>query len=261
MSLHDAYARRTPYELAFPDGATALELAARVEDEARALGVDAHAPGAFLALGAVQAFARGLSGPDAPPGALPQLAALAFHSVHLARAGCPLYLLSTHAARYLVEGAPPGDPAPPTPAGYLQLPRHLFWAELSEGAAPESVDGLFWTATPAGTLHVMLVTGVRPERPGIAVIQLPEAPLADAATWLGAAVREDGPDFGSALPGGDLDGLYAFRAAGEALKLVGRLFAYVQAVPEALEDRLPEAASPPGPTPSSLPFKRVVLHA
>jgi hypothetical protein len=242
-------------------------------------------------MGAVASYVGGLREPDAEPGAIHRYGALVYHAVHFMRAGCPLFLLTTHAARYLVEGSPEGDPEPPAPAGYLQLPQHLFWAETAEATAagaaaadvaaaeaaaaearaagpdvggkqaPESIDGIFWTATESGVLHTMLVTGVRPDRPGLGVIPLPEAPLADASAWIAADVRADGEDFSATLPGSEHDRLLSFRAAGEALKLLARFFAYVGAVPSALERK--EAPSVdgghPAPRASGLAYARVVL--
>jgi hypothetical protein len=295
MSLHDAYARLTPYELVFPDPSAAKDLIARIDEESAGRGADPTDPQQFVTMGAVASYVGGLREPDAEPGAIQRYGALVYHAVHFIRAGCPLFLLTTHAARYLAEGAPEGDPEPPAPAGYLQLPQHLFWAE-SAGAtaaeaaaggvaaagvateataaeapaagpdvtgkqAPESIDGIFWTATESGVLHTMLVTGVRPDRPGLGVIPLPEAPLADASAWLAADVRADGEDFSATLPGSELDRLLSFRAAGEALKLLARFFAYVGAVPSALERK--EARSVDGghaaPRASGLAYARVVL--
>jgi hypothetical protein len=276
MSLHDAYARLTPYELAFPDPSAATELIARIDEESAGRGADPTDPQQFVTMGAVASYVGGLREPDAEPGAIHRYGALVYHAVHFVRAGCPLFLLTTHAARYLVEGVPEGDPEPPARAGYLQLPQHLFWAETAEATAadppaadpyaagnqaPESVDGIFWTATESGVLHTMLATGVRPDRPGLGVIPLPGAPLADASAWIGADVRADAADFSAALPGSELDRLLSFRVAGEALKLLARFFAYVGAVPSALERK--EAPSVDGghpvPRASGLAYARVLL--
>lgn len=257
MSLHDAYARRTPYELAFGDPAAAEELVRRVDEEAAERGGDPDDPTSLVTMGAVADFVRAIEGPERPPEARPSYEALVFHGVHFTRAGCPLYLLTTPAARYLVEGSPPGRPAPPDRAGYLQLPQHLFWTDEPAGAAPESVDGVFWTVA-AGRLHAMLATGLRPDRPGLAVVPLPAAPLAEAETWLDIDARAAGRDFESDLPGGELDVLYAFRTAGEVLKLLARFFAYVDHLPRAVERRAAERGAG-GPVPSALDFGRVTL--
>lgn len=271
MSLHDDYARLTPFELLFADPADAEALWAAVSEESEGRGADVHDPQAFVTMGTVTDFIRSVEGDEAPSEAILQYGALAFQAMHQARAGTPVYLLSIHAARYLVEGAPPGDPEPPTPAGYLQLPRHLFW--LEDGSeVPQSVDGVFWKVSVAGRgegalLHTLLATSVRPDRGGVGVVPLPEAPLADAPAWLAVDVRGDGADFGTALPGAEIDRLYAFAAAGEVLKLLARFFAHLRNVPAAASRKEPvdEAGSgvSPGknaPEPSALPYVRVNLE-
>ncbi len=121
---------------------------------------------------------------------------------------------------------------------------------------------------------------MRPDRPGVGVIPLPEAPSRDASTWLQAQVRADGqdPDFTSSIPGADMDGLYGIHAAGEPLKLLARFFALLDAEPGRVERRgvaedgtpprerdqerpeLPgdsgDVTSPaePGPVPSAIPY-------
>lgn len=224
MGFHDAYLRRTPYELAFPG---------------------AGAPG----------------GPSAHVAApLQEFGALAFHAVPFERAGCPVLLLDTALCRALAgawEGT--GTPEPPGPAGYVQLPRQLFWARAVPGEPPEPVDGFFWTVSANRVLHLLLASGLRDGRPGLSVAPVAEAPLAEAADWLAATVRDEGSDFATTLPGGELQGLYSFVAAGEVLKLAARLFAHLAAVPGAAR---PGAAGPEGatPAPSKLPYRRVTLE-
>jgi hypothetical protein len=86
-----------------------------------------------------------------------------------------------------------------------------------------------------------------------------------------------GEDFGTTLPGGELDGLYSLTASGEVLKLAARLFAYERAVPGAVEKHLPPSdghavtedggadegngkGEGRGPEPSRLPYRKVVLR-
>lgn len=263
MSLHDEYARVTPFEIAFHDEEVVDRLLDEIREETTSRAVDPQLPGVFITLGAVGDFVRELKAPDAPEEAAHQLGALLFHAVHFAREGRPLYLLRTAATRYLIEGAPAGRPRPPSPAGYLQLPQHLFWMDGAGEGAPESIDGLFWFASDQGMLHVLPVTGLLPDRMGFRALPLPEAPLADAAGWLDADVRDEGEDYSSSLPGHDLDRLYSMRTAGEVLKLLARFFAYLDAVPEAGE----AAAAPTGgsdddgPRRSRLPYSAVQLVA
>jgi hypothetical protein len=269
MSLHDEYARVTPFEIAFPDEDFVERLIAAIDEEASSRGVDAEQVGVFVTLGSVADAVRELQGPDAPAGSAHELAALLFHVVHFSRAGRPVYLLQTAATRYLVEGAPEGDPTPPVRSAYLQLPQHLFWMGAGTEGVPESIDGLFWFASDDGRLHVLPVTGVLPERMAFRALPLPEVPLRDAALWLDADVRESGPDFTSSLPGHDLDRLYAMETAGEVLKLVARFFAYLDVAPGAGQERAwrPDGDGPhegsrrSAPPPSRLGYTTVQLVA
>lgn len=261
MSLHDEYARVTPFELALQDEDRVSGLIDAATEEAEGRGVDLEELDGFLTLGAAAALVAEVAGVDADPSTLHRFGPLAYHAVRFASAGRPVYLLSTHAVRYLAEGAPDGEPAPPTDSGYVQLPQHLVWTRAAEDA-PESVDGIFWSTTPSGLLHSLLVTGIRPDRPGLGVVPLPAGPLDDAPGWLELDAREDGgADFTTDLPGAELDALYEIRTAGEVFKLLGRFFAYLDASPDAVtgERKADGATEDDGPTPSALPFRRVTL--
>lgn len=262
MALHDAYARRTPYELAFPDPDAFADLVRRLTEEAEARGVDPGDRAAFTMLGTAGAFVRELQGPDAPSEAIHDYLALVYHAFHFGREGRHVHLVDVHASRHLVDGAiADGHVDPPAVAGYVQLPRHLFWIGGSDpGSAAEAVDGFFWTLGSAGLMHVLLATGMREDRPGLAVVTLPEVPFDEAERWLDAQVRAEGRDFATELPGGELEGLYSFTAAGEVLKLMARLFAYERAVPAAVAEHAPEVPREGAPAPSGLPYRKVGLH-
>jgi len=262
VTLHDQYARLTPFELAFPEPDRLEPLAREIADEAAGRGVDHTEPHAFLTLGSVAAFVRELRSPQASPEAVRQYATLVFHAVRFHEGGRRLYVLATAAARHLVEGAPDGEAAAPAAAGYLQLPQHLFWfQEPGDEVAPESIDGMFWATSGAGMLHVLAITGVRPDRPGFGALPLPEAPVSDASVWIHADAREGSEDFASALPGRELDRLYSVETAGELLKLLARFFAYLDAVPHASHPAPAAAGAADGPPPSALGFTRVGLVA
>jgi len=257
MSLHDEYARLTPFELTFPTSDEAESFFRQVAEEAEARGAQTEDLQQFLMLGSVGAFVRDLRGADGPPVTVPEYGALAFHAFHFARAGRRLDLVSTAAARYLVGDTPLQEaPQAPGPAGYVQLPQHLFWTSVTPGDPPQSVDGLFWTLGADGLLYVLLALALRPDR-GLLVVPLPEAPWADRGTWSAGAMREDGDDFSSSLPGADLDNLYSFESVGEVLKLLARVFAHLEAHSGAVR---PPATADVSPAPSSLPFFRAELN-
>ncbi|HSG07023.1 MAG TPA: hypothetical protein VLA36_01610 [Longimicrobiales bacterium] len=265
MPFHDDYARRTPFELAFPDQEAAEGLLTDVRAEAENRGADVEDWGAFNMLASVAGFLQRLREPDAPPEAFMDYGALAYHAYHFLTADAPVFLVTTHAVRYLVDGGPDTDRvAPPTRAGYAQLPRHLFWIHgAEEGEPAEPVDGFFWFLGSDGVLRLLLAVGMREGRPGIGVVRMPEVPFADAPTWLRADIREEGRDFATTLPGGDMEGLYSLTASGEVLKLAARLFAYMSEVPDAVGEVTSAGAAEVAdgqPAPSALPFRRVTLH-
>lgn len=266
MPFHDAYLRLTPFELTFPDREEVGDLVAGIRREAETRGADVQDWGAFNMLASVAGFLQRLRDPDAPPETFMDYGALVYHVYHFLVADKPVLLVTTHAARYLVDGGPDVEAVEvPSPAGYAQLPRHLFWVHSGgEGDPAEAVDGFFWFLGEDGLLRLLLAIGMREGRPGLGVVRIPEAPFAEAAQWLRADVREEGRDFATTLPGGELEGLYSFTTTGEVLKLAARLFAYVGQVPGAVG-----AASTPGgaqaaegqPAPSSLPYRSITLHA
>jgi hypothetical protein len=255
MTLHDEYARVTPFEIAFPnrDRLTALDRA--VSDEASRRAVDASSLDGFLGLTAVGDFLSELHGAEVPRVALLEYGTLAYHAVQFLRHDMPLFLLATSAARRLVVTVPRAAPEPPARAGYLQLPQHLFWTR-PEGAAPESLDGTFWTVSTERTLHLLPVTGIRPDRPGFGTLAVPAAPLGHAADWVEATVRESTNDFATDLPGAQLDRLYAIESVGEMLKLMARFFAHVAESPATVRPA-PDATPADAPRPSVLPYRRV----
>ena len=262
MIFHDQYARLTPFEMAFPEGRDLEELAEEVKREAQARGGELQDRGAFMMLTSVASRVRTLQGSEETPEGFVEYGALLYHAFHFQEAGHPLFLLGTHAARYLVGGGPAAERVEaPSPSGYVQLPRNLFWIPgVREADAAEPVDGFFWHQGSDGVLRLLVAAGIREGRPGMRGVPIPEAPLEDAPGWLDAAMRPEGADFATTLPGGEMEGLYSLLSAGEVLKLAARLFVYLARVPECLEAGVPGAASPGGGAPSALPFTRIGLH-
>jgi hypothetical protein len=262
VSFHDSYGRTTPYELAFPEGGAAEELWAAVDEEASVPGIDPWDRQAFVLLGSVGSFLRRLQGPDEPAASVVPYGALLYHSYHFARAGRRVHLLSTRLCRALVDpGATFGAPTLPVDAGYAQLPRHLFWTRPTPEGVPEPVDGVFWTRSPGDVLQSLMATGLREGRAGLAVVPLPEAPWADAPRWARAHVRQEGRDFETTLPGGELGQLYSLERAGEVLKLLARFFGYWSAAPPSASRPFASASEPSGPPATVHPCVRIDLHA
>jgi hypothetical protein len=185
-------------------------------------GAEADDPDTFALLDPVRALV-GVLGPDEPGGPRGEeyraLARLVYHAFLHWNAGKPVRALDRDAARALVAPGPVG--ATPGPAGWVALPSTLFWARVQPSAAPEPVNGFFW-ATRGGELQVLLVTGMRPDRPGFGTLDA-RAPFSDGGLAGDFPPRPDGAEpFANILPGGELDGLLSVVTPGEALTLAAR---------------------------------------
>ena len=226
-------------------------------DEARQRGTDPWNPAAFAMLGAVGAAVGDLSPEDAPSDGDHGLAV--FYAYHLWATGADLALVSSDSLRQVVrsrEGpAPSGvyDALAPT-AGYLQLPQHLVWLEAEDPAVPESVDGILWVVSPRGVVHLAVVAGIRSDRAGFVLVPVPPQPLTELAGWLTGPAREEGEEFGTNLPGRELDGLLGLKTPAEALKLAAGLLSLRAEVEEGSTLNRPSEAEESGPPPSRLPY-------
>jgi hypothetical protein len=270
MPIHDAYPRVTPYELLLPEEDFADQWFPRIQAEAEERGVAVNDPQTFALLSEVGAIMRAIRGEEDDPQSIHQTGILLFHAYHLWKEGLPFFFLQTEAARYLVGTGPAEGSwlgAVPSPAGYLQLPQHLFWVGGESGHA-ESVDGFFWSAPDGENLSVLIVMGIRRDRPGYAVVPLPTLPLKAAGEWASTNVRTEGDDFRSPLPGAEQEGLYSLEAGAEAVKLAMRLFWYLDSfsgsIGELGDERAQQASRPDtpeggGPIASRLPARHVVL--
>jgi hypothetical protein len=267
MPIHDSFARITPYELLLPDEGFADRRFPLIEEEATERKAELTNPDRFALLAEAGAILRELRGEGDDPQLIHQFGILLFHAFHFWKEGLPFYYLETPATRYLVEQGPEsGDwtAALPGPAGYLQLPQHLVWIPGGDGDPPESLDGLFWTFPDEENLSLLIVMGIRKDRPGLSVVPLPTLPLQAAGEWAAMKVRPEGEDFASSLPGAEIENLYSVAAGAEAVKLAMRVFWYLDVFPACVAEgaRVPEGpAGEEGPTPSSLESRRIVLSS
>lgn len=268
-------ARRTPYELVFQHDEFEATLFPRIRDEAAARGVDLLRPDQFGFLSVVGDALRGLVPPDAPPEALEEYRALLFQAFNFWRFGKRVYVLEPSLARYLVEAAPGlsgWEVELPHPTVYVQLPANLFWSSIATDIPPEPVDGFFVTAAegvdgldrPFRRLAVLAVLGIRRNRAGFSIVHFDtEVGPGIASVWTETPGRDEGDDFESVLPGGEMARLYSVLTTGEILKLLARALWYVDTTPEGVRlERVADAsdrqASPPPPR---IPFFRVGLDA
>ncbi len=265
--------RPTPYELALAAAGVEDDVFPAIVEEAGTRDVDARDPERFILLGSVGAVLRELLAP-APDAAAPtpagellgEAARLLYHGYHFWRAGRPFFVVDADVVRSAVA-QPPSIGAwhldLPADAGYLQLPRHLIWARAVEGAAPEAVDGFFWTVRERDdgdvrALDVLLVLGMRPGRPGFSVVDVAgRLPPGGAAGWAASRARAEGGDFANILPGGEIDGLLALTTSEEVLKLAEILFWIAAHQPSATAPAVEPAAAAAPDNPSTLPARRI----
>jgi hypothetical protein len=268
----DIWARVTPYEVGIPGREFAEENFTAIQEEVEGREADATDPGGFLLLGQVGRVLKEIQGEERGGEALHRFGSFLFHAFHFHRAGELLLLAETPTVRRVVRGETEVEGWAgelPADAGYLQFPRHLIWSHPDPEGPAEDLDGVFWTRASGDSLSLMAAAGLRADRPGLSVVPLPPVPLADAGRWPSARVREEGEgeDFATTLPGGELEELYSVVRAGEILKLVARIFAFMNQVPESLgaSEQAPhpdDLVEPPsgrmaGVRPTLLPFRRI----
>lgn len=236
MPFHDAYPRLTPYERLLPSADFPERRFPAIRAEGERRGVELADPAAFALLQqATEALAEWV-GEESSIDEIRQYSLLLFHAYHQHRAHTPVYLFETDAVRKLLDDY--AGPVRGTHADsllpdslYLQLPQHLVWARPDPDGRPSSLDGLFRTVTQDGRVHVLPIGGLLADQPGFTVIPMPSAPLADEAEWLAADMRPGGIDFGSTMPGAEVEGLYEVTNVGEVLQLTARAVDYLRAVP------------------------------
>lgn len=244
--------RVTPYGLVFDHEVFEARYFPAIATEARERGGDPRSFETFVGLEEVTELLGRLL-PDSESGGVESAAALARHAKLLyqafhywqargrAYAGTPELVRRLLSPEYRYD-APETLPLPGL-AGYAQLPANLLWASVADDAAPEPVDGFFWTRgeqpfTGEERLEIVYVLGVRPGRPGFSMIDLGALLLPGAPQeWERSRGRAEGVDFANVLPGGELDRLHSLVTHAEALKLVGRWFGYIAAEPAALVEQ------------------------
>jgi hypothetical protein len=233
-------AESSPYELVFGRSIFEEVKFPEIRAEAEARGVETEIPERFLLLGSVGLLLQELIPEGAAREEFSRIGRLLYQGYHFWLHGKQHQLLSEAEVRELVRRPPAAEVwhlTPPAPAGYLQLPRNLFWARIEEGATPEAVAGFFWTVTGAAEasdpargadaprrLELLLVLGLFPGRPGFSAIEI-ETTVDRTDPFPGNGSRAEGEDFANILPGGELQDWYGLTTELEVLKLVSRCFA------------------------------------
>ena len=209
--------RPTPFDLVFSD--VAPDRFPRIRAALEAAGRDGADRDAFLIEREAVLLLHELRPAEGIGEGIDQLAALLHHAYLFWEAGQVRFSPGEEGLAELLGGAA----APPPEAGdlprtlYAEMPEHRVWAEVIEGEPPEPLEGCFLSLREAGTLSVLGVFGLRPERMGFSVVETSGPRPADLA-------RQDGtPLFAAALAGGAAARLHSLVGAEELLELGWRI--------------------------------------
>jgi hypothetical protein len=204
--------RPTPFDLVFS------QIAERTFPEIRAsierAGYEPTDRDACLMIPEVVTLLRELRPEEGVGEGMDQLVALLHHVYVLWEAGgLTLPVAEDRLGELLGSASTTPAPAESPRAYYAQFPQHQVWAEVLEGESHEPLDGCFVQAASAGTLRVLGVFGVRPERLGFSVVEAEGLRAPDLR-------RPDGTLlFSPILPGGSSAGLHSIAGGEELLEL------------------------------------------
>lgn len=199
--------RTDPFTLVF--GELAGERFPALQASLAASGKDPFDRDAFILDQAVTEFLRDLVPEDAPPESLHEFIAVLQQGYLFWANGARIVSVTTVGLPSALTHAPPATLAPL----YLQLPSHLYWAQLEPNEPHEPLDGFFVHGSGQG-LRALAIFGVHPERPGFSVAEVagePPAPL---------PLRPDGSaPFAPLMEGGAAAGLRSVAGPNELLAL------------------------------------------
>ncbi len=226
--------RVTPYEAVFGvDRLAELEFP-QIAEEAERRGVLLSSRDQFAGLQSVGKLLQHLVPEDADAVAVDHHLDILYHCFAFWEADCPVYALEAPAIRSLL-GDQPGlagwQPCLAHPSCYIELPRTLFWAAVTENEPPEPAEGLFvklGRGRRSSEAELLVVFGMRPDRPGFSVAGL-------TVDLQQARELEEPNAFASDIPGADLAGLYFLSRPSEVVLLMMQLLWYIDSYPEAIE--------------------------
>lgn len=226
--------RVSPYERVIGGEGVAEREFGDILAEAERLGLPLSRRDQFAGAEQVARLLRELVPEMTEPAAVERYLEILYHCYSFWRSGLHSYAFEEPVVRSLIE-SPPDLTAWPARAAhasfYLELPYNLFWAAVVEDQPPEPVEGMFvklQPEEPIGQAEVLLVLGMRADRPGFSVAEL----TADLAR---EDVAEDSDAFVSDIPGADLAGLYSLRRPSEVLLLALRALWYIDIYPMSIE--------------------------
>jgi len=236
--------RPTPFDLVF--GPPSQEVFPKIRLALDQAGHDARDRDRFLMLRDVVTLMRDLRPEEGLGEAIDQLAALVHHAYLFWEAGEHTLELSQERLADMLALPHADVPSEPPPACYVQAPERRVWAAVIPGRPPEPLDGCFVHSSPeAGSLRVLGVFGMYPEREGFSVVEA-------AGPRPVALAREDGTAlFAPVLPGGAAARLFSLVGEEELVELGWRMHKL-----EAWSSELRAGGSELGVTSSQLPAPR-----
>jgi len=232
--------RYTPYEAVFHAEGFDESVFEDIAEQGVGAGADLSSRSQFARVAPASAALERLVPESFDAAALDRYVEILFHGFHFWRAGRPFYAFTPSVVRRLIEDPPDLSDwtlAVPHPALYIELPKNLFWAAVTE-ATPEPVEGMFVRAAANDSLDLLLVLGMWPDRPGFSAAALTLPARAGSASAEPDAFRSD-------IPGADLAELYSIRSGAEAIVLLARLIWFLESRPDAIHEE-PAAADAEG---------------
>lgn len=211
--------RPTPFDLVF--GPLAEERFPPIRSALEVSHGDPRDRDAFLMVRDVIQLVHDLRPDEGMGEEIGQLAALLHHAYLFWLAGTPTLEITPAELTALLrhEASAPDDAAAPPPAFYVQFPERRVWAEVVAGTSHEPLDGCFLALAGGDSLRVLATFGLRPDRPGLSVVEV-------AGTRPSRLARPDGaPLFAPVLEGGAPAGLASITGGEELLELGWRAWA------------------------------------
>lgn len=203
--------RPTPFDLVFQQ--IAQDTFPRIQEGFAEGGADPRDRDRFLMARDVVALIRDLRPDEGLGDEIDQLAALVHHAYLFWTAGAPVLELPADRTAELLAAAEAGGAGDVPPAFYVQFPERRIWAQPVAGQPHEPLDGCFIHPRDDGSLRVLGVFGVHPDRMGFTVVE------SAGPRPVGLRRPDESPLFAPVLPGGAAAGLHSLLGGEELLEL------------------------------------------
>src|SRR5687768_10635190 len=154
--------RRSPFDLVFREFADGVF--PRIRSALAQAGHDPSDRDRFLMVREVVTLLRELRPEEGIGEGIDQLAALLHHAYLYWNSGEHHLEVAAERLPWLMGAADIRGAADSPAAYYVAMPEHRIWAQVIPGQPPEPLDGCFVDVGPEGSLRVLGVFGIHPER-------------------------------------------------------------------------------------------------